>query len=88
MTDINKTLQERAERYGEYYDVAMTSQAIKQIMEMSKGYGDLELDQCESLHMIANKIARIVNGDPMYSDSWHDIAGYATLIAHRLESEE
>ena len=85
MNDINKTLQERGERYGDYFDVAATSQAIKTIMEMTKGWGDLELDQCESLHMIANKIARILNGDPTYSDSWHDIAGYATLISERLD---
>jgi len=28
-----------------------------------------------------------LNGDPNYDDSWVDIAGYATLIAKRLQSE-
>ena len=37
--------------------------------------------------MIANKIGRILNGDPNYPDSWHDIAGYATLIENELQSE-
>ncbi len=35
--------------------------------------------------MIAHKLARICNGDPDYGDSWRDIAGYATLVADRLE---
>ena len=42
-------------------------------------------DQLEALDMIAHKIARIINGDPDYADSWHDIAGYAKLVADRLD---
>lgn len=42
---------------------------------------------CEALEMIAHKIARICNGDPNYADNWVDIAGYATLVANRLEKE-
>jgi hypothetical protein len=34
--------------------------------------------------MICHKIARILNGDPNYADSWVDIAGYAQLVADRL----
>ena len=30
--------------------------------------------------MILHKLARILNGDPNYVDSWHDIAGYAILV--------
>jgi hypothetical protein len=26
-------------------------------------------------------VGRILNGDPNWSDSWHDIAGYAQLVA-------
>ena len=37
--------------------------------------------------MIVNKLARIYNGDPNYSDSWRDIAGYATLVADRLDND-
>lgn len=35
--------------------------------------------------MIFHKIARILNGDPNYADSWVDIAGYAKLVADELE---
>jgi hypothetical protein len=37
------------------------------------------------MDMIMHKIGRIVNGDPDYADSWVDIAGYAKLVADRLD---
>jgi hypothetical protein len=48
----------------------------------------LDDDQSEALEMIAHKIARILNGDPNYVDSWLDIAGYATLVAERLNGNK
>ena len=36
--------------------------------------------------MICNKLARIACGDPMYEDSWRDIAGYAMLATRWLEN--
>ena len=44
-------------------------------------------DQLEAVNMIVNKLARIYNGDPHYADSWRDIAGYATLVADRLDND-
>ena len=35
--------------------------------------------------MILHKVARILNGDPDYVDSWADIAGYAQLVVNILE---
>jgi hypothetical protein len=43
--------------------------------------------QAEALDMIFSKIARIVIGDPNHTDSWIDIAGYAKLVADRLEGK-
>ena len=42
----------------------------------------------ESLELIANKLARILNGDPMYDDSWRDISGYCTLVLMEIEDME
>jgi hypothetical protein len=84
MTDINETLAVRETRYGEYIEVAAIAQNLKFVMQQTANWNQLEADQMESLDMIANKIARILNGDPNYDDSWHDIAGYATLVADRL----
>ncbi len=91
--DINEVLKERGERYGSFSEHARLSQEIKQCMithydAKLRGWYDLEPDQREALEMIAHKIARILNGDPNYADSWRDIAGYATLVADRLEGEK
>ena len=85
--NINDTLHERGKRYGEFEDHADISQTLKFMMKQRDGWHRLEADQCEALEMIAHKIARILNGDPNYDDSWHDIAGYATLVAERLRKE-
>lgn len=55
--------------------------------QINSKYVSMSADQQESLEMIAHKIGRILNGDPDYSDSWRDIAGYAQLVADRLVSE-
>ena len=87
MTDITQTLTDRGSRYGKFSGHAEIAQRLKAIMrvyEAERGC-DLDPDQREALEMIAHKIARILNGDPNYADSWIDIAGYAQLIADRLE---
>jgi len=84
--DINTTLNERGKRYGTFKDHAEISQRLKGVLrkfEAERGC-DLDPDQREALEMMAHKIARILNGDPNYADSWHDIAGYAQLVADRL----
>jgi len=53
-------------------------------MRATPGWERLDPIHKESLEMNAHKIARILNGDPNYADSWHDIAGYATLVEQRV----
>lgn len=84
MDQITSILVERGSRYGKFEDHARISQAIKSVMFNSRENLELTSDQRESLEMIAHKIARIINGDPDYVDSWIDIAGYAQLVADRL----
>ena len=86
-TDIIKTLSERGLTYGEYKDVSRTSQLIKEALRNGGSYSILSNEACESLDMIANKLARIVNGDPSYLDSWVDIVGYTTLVINKLEGK-
>jgi hypothetical protein len=52
----------------------------------SPNWENLTDDKKESLEMIAHKIGRILNGDPEYKDSWHDIIGYTTLIESTLDT--
>lgn len=87
MTDVSKTLNARNERYGSFSGQAGISQALKEYMRNTPNWNRLEPDMAEALDMIQHKIARILNGDPRYADSWHDIAGYATLVDKRLNGE-
>jgi hypothetical protein len=88
--NVDKTLDTRAKDYGKFKDGAALMQAIKRSMaehaaRHGKAFAD---DQWEALEMIVHKIGRIVNGNPDVTDHWVDIAGYATLVADRLEGRE
>jgi len=87
---IDKILDERGARYGKFKNHANISQRLKYVVAdaLSNRKGVIEDDQREALDMICHKIARIVNGDPDYADSWVDIAGYAQLVADRLQGIE
>lgn len=87
MTDISNTLNARGARYGTFSVQAAISQTMKNFMRQSPNWDSLDPDMVEALDMIQHKIARILNGDPRYADSWHDIAGYATLVDKRLNEE-
>lgn len=83
--NIDGTLTERHSKYGSYVDQCSITQDLKTIMHCSTNWAVLPADMKESLDMIASKISRILNGDPSYVDSWHDISGYARLIEKRLQ---
>lgn len=84
---VDATLGERGKRYGTFSGHAAIAQALKDVMRAAPGWARLSADQKESLEMQAHKQARILNGDPDYADSWHDIAGYASLVDKRLTGE-
>ena len=81
--DVGSVLEERGKRYGKFEDHAVISQQFKAVLGAHSD-NNLAPDQREALSMICHKIARIINGDPDYVDSWVDIAGYAQLVADRL----
>ena len=87
--EVNTVLDEREDQYGSYMQSSDTAIKIKSAMHNAIARNDLHLypDQLMSLDMIAVKVSRIVNGNPSYRDSWLDIAGYAMLVADRLEGK-
>jgi hypothetical protein len=87
-TDVAAVLDERGTRYGPFTGHARITQHLKAVMFTYRNKQDLDDDMVEALEMIAHKIGRILNGDPHYADSWVDIAGYAKLVADRLEGIE
>lgn len=86
--DIQDTLKERGSRYGDFKAQSIISQSFKIILHNEISAKGMTSDKVEALEMIFSKIARIINGDPDYKDSWVDIAGYATLVANTLKDEK
>ena len=82
-----RSLNERGSRYGSFVKHAFITQRLKAVMSDTDNWIALNDDMIEALEMIAHKIGRILNGDPAYADSWVDIAGYAQLVADRLNGK-
>ena len=94
---IENTLVERGNRYGDFTDHARLCQDLKDVMTtfavvqntpnsvaVHFPWGELPTTHKQALEVIADKIARILSGDPNYADNWHDIQGYAKLVEDRL----
>lgn len=87
---VEKTLEERGARYGTFYNHSQISQALQDVMRSQGNWDYLDVDEKQALTTIADKIARILNAPAgtLYSDSFHDIAGYALLVDKRLKMLE
>lgn len=83
MTEVASTLSERGARYGDFTDHANICDEIIVVFEKYPTYHKLPPYMRQALRVIADKIARILNGDPFYTDNWHDIQGYAKLAEDR-----
>ncbi len=86
MTEIDATLAERGTRYGDFSDHAVVAQRLQDVMRERQGWEQLDAVKRQALTVIADKIARILTGDPEYVDNWHDIQGYAKLAEQRCKS--
>lgn len=85
---IESTLAERGERYGSFEHHACIAQDLQDVMRSQKGWELMKPDQKQALTVIADKVARMLNGDPAYRDNWHDIVGYAKLVDDRMARDE
>lgn len=87
---VEKTLEERGSRYGTFMEHARIAQALQDVMRSNTNWQYLAADERQALTTIADKIARILNAPAgtIYSDSFHDIAGYALLVDKRLKQIE
>lgn len=84
---IHKIISERAKNYGDFREQAKLAIDLKDIIRHGRSYEFMPSYMKESLDMICHKIARIVNGDPRYPDSWVDLVGYAQLARDRLTDD-
>ena len=82
-SNVEQTLIDRESTYGSFSDVADTTQKLMSFLALK----DCSCVQQEAMHMICSKLARIANGDHYHIDSWHDIAGYATLVVKDINGD-
>jgi len=85
---LTSVLSARAKFYGDFRDQGRITQEMKRILRSSPSWHSMDGHMQEAAEMIVHKLARIVNGNPFYMDSWVDIAGYATLVVDRLPTDE
>ena len=84
MADIKDVLEQRAKTHGDFVEVSLYAQSLKDAMRDYGGHSELTSWQCEALDMIASKIARILAGNADEPDHWLDIEGYARLARERI----
>lgn len=84
---VQDTLAAREEEYGQFSGNSFVAQTVKMAFHNARGWMDAPNDVKEALDMIASKISRILSATKEKADSWHDIAGYATLIENRINKE-
>jgi hypothetical protein len=86
-TDVDAVLDSRAKDYGKFIEGAEIMQMLKRLVHnyIEDRQTPLAFDQREAIDMIIHKMGRILNGNPDKVDHWVDIAGYAKLVADRLE---
>jgi len=87
---VDETLKQRGTRYGSFKNHANLSVALRTTLfqhytQTHPNGPALTPTQIEALTLICHKLARIVNGDPNYDDSWKDIAGYSELVVKELQ---
>lgn len=88
-TKLNQILKARGSVYGSFMANADVSQKLKNLYRNTNNWGGLSYDIQEMLDMIALKISRILTGnDPEHVDNFRDIAGYATIVADRIDNKE
>lgn len=75
-------LNTRESTHGNFKDMAVTAQTLKDCLRLSKSWRYLNLATKEALDSICLKLARIVDGDEKFPEHTKDIKGYADLIAH------
>jgi predicted transcriptional regulator len=87
--EVDAILNARGSNYGSFLGLSQVTQRLKAVAHQFAGQNNktFDADQAEALDLIFTKIGRILNGDPNHIDSWIDIAGYATLVADRLQGK-
>lgn len=77
--DVKAVLTERRSQYGDFKDVAKTTQKLYNTLSKGKTFSSLDAGDQVALYMVCNKLARLVNGS-LKDDTLLDIQGYVQLM--------
>ena len=80
-------LKERGDRYGDFKTHAKICQDLKKVMVNTPSWDLCTSDKKQALEVIADKIGRMLNGDPDYDDNWQDIIGYSQLVLDEIHRD-
>lgn len=78
----------RQNTHGDFTEGARFTQAVMKAAAASSTWEHLTDVQKECIHHIAQKLQRIVTGNPNFRDHWDDIKGYCDLALDRLPKGE
>ncbi len=90
MSEVKETLKERGKVYGDYKGGSeFRANVMKLIIDR---YAEVNHGGMPAIHMvylydIVNKLSRLAS-TPDHIDTWHDIAGYATLAEEAFKKVE
>ena len=82
--NVQETLDDRETKYGDFGVLAHHIQIRKEMNRQSPGWAKMTAVQREALDMGVVKDCRVLFGDPMHYNSWHDRAGYAVLVTEEF----
>ena len=83
-----ETLNDRERKYGDFTVVAAAIQAFKMVARSSPGWPKMTAVQRETMDMMFMNQCRILYGDPMHADSWHNACGYAMLATEEFVRQD
>lgn len=77
-------LEVRPTTHGDFADGAKFVQTVMRAAQESPSWGKMTDVQKECFHHVAQKMQRVVCGDPNFPDHWDDIAGYAKIAVREI----
>jgi hypothetical protein len=85
--DVQGTIAIREQSHGDFEVNTALMQQLKLQCRATYSWSQLPPYQREAIEMICHKLGRILCGNSNFTDHWHDIAGYATLVENILNKQ-
>lgn len=77
---IEETLKTRGNVHGNFVTSAVFKDRVRSLISLTPNYDCMGPACRQAMFMIVEKMGRILYGNPVFADHWHDISGYAKLV--------